>query len=49
MNLKKLAVLLCKAEGKKKQVNIAQMSETLKCLRRIIKENPVPVLRALLK
>ena len=34
---RQLALMLCKAEGKRQQVNIAQMSEIVKCLRVIFR------------
>lgn len=49
MTFKKLVLELCKREGKKKQVNVAQMSEVVKCLIRIFKDNPVGVLKVFLK
>ncbi len=48
-NLNDLALQLCKYEGKTKQVNVAQMKEIVKCLRELIKLEPVKTLRLLLK
>lgn len=49
MTFKELAEELCFREGKTEQVNVAQMREILKCLRQLIAERPIEVLRALLK
>ena len=49
MTFKALAKKLCELEGKKKQVDIAQMSETLASLRRLFKADPIGVLIALIK
>jgi hypothetical protein len=46
-NRKDLARRLCKMEGKKKQVDIAQMAETLKNLGILMEEDPIRVLAAL--
>lgn len=45
-NFNKLVVELCKKEGKKVQVNVAQMSEVVKCLFDIAAENPELVAKA---
>lgn len=47
MTFQKLAKTLCLLEGKKKQVDIAQMSETLKCLKVVFKMYPQGVIEAL--
>lgn len=39
MNVNQLAVKVCKLEGKKKQVDIAQVKEILRCLARINKRH----------
>lgn len=49
MTFQKLAKELTRLEGKKRQVNIAQMSEVLKSLRILIAKNPGTVLSTLLK
>lgn len=51
MTFQQLAVELCKREGKKKQVDIAQMSEILKNLCKILAEDPpeLVAMRCLLK
>ena len=48
-NLRDLAVAVCKLEGKKKQVNIAQMSETLSCLGKVLAAKPASTLSLLAK
>ena len=48
-NLKDLAKKLCECEGKKRQVNIADMAETLKYLCILIAQNPITVIRILLQ
>ncbi len=47
MTFKKLALILCRMEGKKKQVDITQMRETLACLRMVFKKDPLGVLKVL--
>lgn len=49
MTFKELVAALCRLEGKKKQVNVAQMSEVLSSLKKLLKKNPIGVLKALLK
>lgn len=46
---KSLAAKLTELEGEKEQVNVAQMNEVLARLRVLIRENPVEVLKVLLK
>jgi len=38
MKIKELTQELCRREGKKRQVNVAQMSEVVKCLADILHE-----------
>lgn len=44
MRFKELAREVCRREGKRQQVNIAQVSEILKCLAGMIAERPFTVL-----
>ena len=48
MNLNKLAELVCKHEGKKEQVNIAQVKEIITVLSKILIKKPLYII-ALLK
>lgn len=48
-HLRDLAVAVCKLEGKKQQVNIAQMSETLKCVGKVLAGKPASTLSILAK
>lgn len=49
MTFKKLAIAIAMKESKRKQVNIAQIYEILKVLKGLIKENPIEILKILLK
>jgi hypothetical protein len=44
-----LAVELCKREGKKKQVNVAQMAEIVHCLCVLLSKKPLQTLLILVK
>lgn len=48
-SLHQLAIEISKIEGKKKEVDIAQISEVIKCLRIIIKKYPITALKLLLR
>lgn len=48
-NTKSLILELCRREAKKKQVNVAQMSEIVARLRDIFKEDPCRVISILWK
>lgn len=48
-NLNDLARELCRREAHKRQVNIADMKETIKALRYLIYKYPVRTLQVLLK
>jgi hypothetical protein len=41
MTINKLATLVAEMEGKKKQVNIAQIKEILSCIQKILKLNEI--------
>ena len=47
LNFNELAQLLCEREAKRKEVDIAQMSEVLSVLRDVLAENPAGVLEVL--
>lgn len=49
MNLNQLSRELAKREGLRKQVNIAQIKELLRCLRDMLREKPLTVMSALLR
>jgi hypothetical protein len=42
-NLNDLAVVISKYEGKKQQVNIAQIKEIIKIFRDLLKKNMIPI------
>lgn len=42
-NLNDLAVIIAEYEGKKQQVNIAQIKEIIKILRELLAKNLIPV------
>lgn len=48
MTFKTLVKRLCQLEGKKRQVDIANMSEIVSSLKKLIKDDPIGVLKALL-
>lgn len=49
MNRKELAVEVCKNEGLKKQVNVAQVAEVLKCALDVMASLPAGDLAGLLR
>lgn len=49
MTFQQLAKELCKIEGKKKQMNIAQVSEVLSALSKLLRQQPEDVLSALIR
>lgn len=49
MNFKELALAISKLEGGKKEINITQIREILKCLRLLLRKDPLGVLKVLVK